>query len=301
MENHPYLENRIIAAVVPPGGAKWNTFLANPREKATAPFIFPDTKKSYDCPFGEGGLTRILDNSVKNVCPDILDTDSKPKELTQQGYFAEIFGVDLNPYLPTERNFWKTHAERRVVVTNGRLQLNLNNPKSMLKYLILLANPTKIAKSELEYNTRKLASYELMITEHKESVNNASEAIDLDMDSMAVMSELLKTEKSAIDYLRVCGIKPSPKSTLSELKIALNKRRTTDMGLFISIYKDSKFKQKVFVNNAIAIGEVVQKGNRYELATGVVLGDINDTVSWFSNPENQEARIRISERIKATT
>jgi hypothetical protein len=297
MKTHPYLEDRIVKVVPIPSGSKWNGLLSNPELLKKQPFSFPDTAKSFDVPLSpHGGITVILDNITEKECPDVKGEDGKPAKLTQMGYFEYIFGVDMNPYLPDDKNFWKTHKDRKVTVTAEGLSLDLKDPKAMFKYLILLSNNKRIARSMEEFETRKYGTYQLVITDEASEVNREIQAFELDLRAKEIFGIIIK-DNIGLDFLRVAGIRASQKSTPDQIKSGLIKLIEGNKSKFIEIYEDPNFKIKSFIYKAINIGEIIQKGNKYELATGTVLGDINDAVGFFKNPENVEVKERIKDKI----
>ena len=137
---HPYLETKVVEVKPIEAGGKWKGIVSNYKEKENDPFLFKKVVKSYELPLNSaskgGGVVGILDNTLKNSCPDVI-VEGKPRELTEQEYFESIIGKSLNPYLPADTNFWRSDSRSRVQIRDARLRLNLDNPMDMIKFKIL--------------------------------------------------------------------------------------------------------------------------------------------------------------------
>jgi len=48
-------------------------------------------------------------------------SEELPKGMTQQEFFEKELGVDLNPTLPPDDNFWRTDRRGRVTLTKKGL------------------------------------------------------------------------------------------------------------------------------------------------------------------------------------
>ncbi|MGK3946870.1 hypothetical protein ABK046_51960, partial [Streptomyces caeruleatus] len=73
------------------------------------------------------------------------------------------------PTLAEDANFWRKHRLGRVIMGKEGIKLNLNQPLDMLKYLILMSNPDKVAPS---YDDKdKKATYEFMVVDESKVVS----------------------------------------------------------------------------------------------------------------------------------
>lgn len=299
--NHPYLQEKIIDVKPVEAGQKWKGIVSNYREKEKDPFLFKKVVKSFELPLNPaskgGGVAVVLDSVKKNVCPDIMDPNGNPQELTEMEYFEKLIGKPLNPYLPKDVNFWRSDSRARVQIRDARLRLDLRNPMDMIKFKILEANEGKFAKSPQEYRRIRRASYEYVFTNVDELRDETLERLELEASAYALFNTVSKSESDMKDFLRVAGKMPSESSNYKQLKAMVGKLMEDDRDSFVKILGDTHYEDKLFIANARRVGSIVQKRNIFTLDTGVELGSITDVIRWFNKEENQETRLRIQAQI----
>ena len=295
--NHPYLEDKVVDVKPVEAGQKWKGIVSNYREKEKDPFLFKKVVKSFELPLNPaskgGGVVVILDDIKKNICPDIMDNEGNPQELTEREYFEKLIGKSLNPYLPADTNFWRSDSRARVQIRDARLRLDLKNPMDMLKYKILAANSSKFAASPHEYRRVRRASYEYVFTNVDELRDETLDRLELESKAFALFEKVCKSEGSMKDFLKVAGKSPSESSNYKQLKALVGKLMEDDRASFIKILDDPFYDDKLFIANARRIGALDQKRQIFSTDTGVELGTISDAIRWFNKEENQETKIRI--------
>ena len=299
--NHPYLKDKIIDVKPVEAGQKWKGIVSNYREKENDPFLFKKVVKSFELPLNSaakgGGVAVVMDSVKKSLCPDFMDDDGNPEELTEQEYFEKIVGTSLNPYLPKDTNFWRSDSRARVQIRDARLRLDLKNPMDMLKYKILSANESKFAASPQAYRTVRRASYEYVFTNVDEMRDETLERLELEAKAYSLFDSVCKSDSDMRDFLRVAGKSPSEASSTKQLKASVGKLMEDDRGTFVQILDDPLYDDKLFIADARRAGNLELKRNIYSLDSGVELGTLSDAIHWLNREENQETRLRVQAMI----
>ena len=150
-----YLKDELVSVRPIEASGKWSTLLVKGQEKMKDPFLYNKIKRSYQVPLNDhrrgGGVKRILDDQERRFIKKYHV--SYPNGMTQQEFFEKELGIDLNPTLPVDTNFWRTDRRGRITMTKEGVSLNLNHSLDMLKYIILLSNSKLISPS---YDARLL-------------------------------------------------------------------------------------------------------------------------------------------------
>ena len=299
---HPYLENRVVEVKPIEAGGKWKGIVSNYKEKENDPFLFKKVVKSYELPLNTaskgGGVVIILDNTMKSLCKDVIE-DGKPQELTEQEYFEAIIGKSLNPYLPSDTNFWRTDSRSRVQIRDARLRLDLNNPMDMLKFKILQANQTRFAPSIQSLKELRRASYEWVFTSVEEERNDTLARLEMESQVYALFAKICTTDQDMKDFLKVAGKSPSGNSTSKQLKAMVGKIMEKDKATFIEIAADPLYDDKIFIADARKAGLIKEFRGKYTLDTGEELGQIRDVIAYLNREENQEVKIRLQAIVDA--
>lgn len=299
---HPYLENRVIEVKPIEAGGKWKGIVSNYKEKENDPFLFKKVVKSYELPLNPaskgGGVVIILDNTEKNLCPDVIE-DGKPQQLTEQEYFEAIIGKSLNPYLPAESNFWRSDSRSRVQIRDARLRLDLNNPMDMIKFKILKANQTRFAPSIQSLKELRRASYEWVFTSVEEERNDTLARLELESNAYSLFAKICLSDQDMKDFLKVAGKSPSGNSTTNQLKAMVGKVMESDKNTFIKIASDPLYDDKIFIADARRAGALKEFRGKYTLDTGEELGQLRDTIAYLNREENQEVKIRLQAIVDA--
>jgi hypothetical protein len=293
---HPYLENKIVEVKPIEAGGKWKGIVSNYKEKENDPFLFKKVVKSYELPLNPaskgGGVVIILDNSEKSLCKDVIE-DGKAQELTEQEYFEAIIGKSLNPYLPSDSNFWRSDSRSRVQIRDARLRLDLNSPMDMLKFKILKANQTRFAPSIQSLKEIRRASYEWVFSSIEEERNDTLDRLELESNAFSLFAKICTTDQDMRDFLKVSGKNPTGNSTTKQLKEMVGKVMEKDKVTFIEIASDPLYDDKIFIADARRAGAIKEFRGKYTLDTGEELGQIRDAISYLNREDNQEVKIRL--------
>lgn len=293
-----FLQDRVISIKPVESSGKWNNLLVKGQDKKKDPFLYNKVKRSYQVPLNSqikgGGVKVILDDQKRVSIQKYME--SYPNGMTQKEFFETELGVDLNPTLPTDKNFWRSDRRGRVILTKEGTTLNLNRPLDMLKYLILLSNKMLISPS---YDERILkATYEFMIVdEDKVTVQKLAEA-NVKADAYVKFAEITNSKQAIVGFIKSLGRTIPATATTDWLKNEVLNVLEKDPNYFLEIVTHPQYNDRIFVQEATEAGAIIRKGNkRYTLDNGSELGDLTDTIMYLNNPDNQEVKMRIKAKI----
>jgi len=258
------------------------------KDSMSTNYVFDNSKKSFSVPLKrEGGLVRILDNEETNVCPDVQDTNGKPKKLTQQQYFEHQLGANLST-LNLENNFWQTDKDYRHIVTieGGQLILDLGTPLGMLKYHILRANKRYIAESPESLKVLKLPTHQFVMVEEGYSDDNQAENLDREIKLYEAFTSIMKSDDDAKDFLRLCGSVPPANASTKQLKAAVGNVMKKTPDHFMKVYSDPNKEEKLFIARAVEVGGLYKNGSLYKTTDGKNLGTLESTIKFLNDKEN---------------
>jgi hypothetical protein len=221
----------------------------------------------------------------------------------EQAFFEKEMGLEPGSLSPSARknNFWR---EFKVTIEKKGKILDLQDPEDYLSWKVLCASNT-VANSKEDINPMIHDFY--MVTEEEEQ-EIGSRLAEKYEEASALFAKISKSDNKMKNILRLLGknMIPSDANTKwlkSELvKIIDQKEKingvpgTED---FIRVAKDPDFDTKVFLLEAMELGEIFVEGTTYKLRAGDVIGyDHDQAISFLNNPKNQTTKLLITERIK---
>lgn len=294
-----FLKDQILMVKPVESSGKWNNLLVKGQDMKNDPFILGKVKRSYQVPlnshYNGGGVKIVFDHQKKVLIKKY--EDSFPEGMTEQEFFEKELGVDLNPRLSKDSNFWRNDRRGRVILTKEGLRLNLNNSIDMLRYKILMVNSSKISPS---YDERKNSqSYEFMIVNENSLVSKRVEAAEVEANAYVKFAEIIRTPDTMIGFIKSLGKSVPIKYTNDWLKTEVLNVLKTDVNKFLSIIEDPLFEDRIFVQEAVEAGALKRMNDkRYVTDGGIELGDLLSTINWLNNGDNQGARLRIKSQIE---
>jgi hypothetical protein len=294
-----FLQNRIVSVKAVESSGKWSTLLVKGQEKQKDPFMYNKVKRSYQVPLNSelkgGGVKVILDDQKRVKIQKYME--SFPNGMTQKEFFEKELGVDLNPTLEADKNFWRSDRRGRVVITKEGMTLNLNHSLDMLKYLILLSNRMLISPS---YDERTLkATYEFMIVDENKVTTQKLEEANIKSQAYIKFAEVTNSRASIIGFIKSLGRTIPATATDEWLKGEVLNVIDNSPKYFLEVVNHPQYNERIFVQEAIEAGAIIRKGEkRYVLDNGAELGDLNDTINYLLNPDNQESKMRIKGKIE---
>jgi hypothetical protein len=294
-----FLQNRLVSVKAVESSGKWSTLLVKGQEKQKDPFMYNKVKRSYQVPLNSelkgGGVKVILDDQKRVKIQKYME--SFPNGMTQKEFFEKELGVDLNPTSEADKNFWRSDRRGRVVITKEGMTLNLNHSLDMLKYLILISNRMLISPS---YDERTLkATYEFMIVDESKVTSQKLEEANVKSQAYIKFAEVTNSRSSIIGFIKSLG-RTIPATASDEwLKGEVLNAVDNSPKYFLEVVNHPQYDERIFVQEAIEAGAIIRKGEkRYVLDNGAELGDLNDTINYLLNPDNQESKMRIKGKIE---
>ncbi len=294
-----FLQDRIVAVKPVESSGKWSTLLVQGQERQKDPFLYNKVKRSYQVPLNSeakgGGVKIILDDQRRVKIQKYME--SFPNGMTQKEFFEKELGVNLNPTLPQDTNFWRTDRRGRVILTKEGTTLNLNLSLDMLKYLILLSNKMLVSPS---YDERVLkATYEFMIVDESKVTTKKLEEASVKADAYIKFAEITNSRKATVGFIKSLGRTIPATATDEWLKNEVLNVVDTNPKYFLEIVNHPQYQERIFVQEATEAGAIIRKGEkRYTLDNGSELGDLTDVINYLLNPDNQEVKMRIKAKIE---
>ena len=190
-----FLQDRIVSVKPVESSGKWSNLLVQGQDKSKDPFLLNRVKRSYQVPLNSemkgGGVKVILDDQRRVKIQKY--EESHPNGMTQKEFFEKELGINLNPTLPQDTNFWRTDRRGRVILTKEGTTLNLNLSLDMLKYHILLSNKMLVSPS---YDERVLkATYEFMIVDESKVTTKKLAEASVKSDAFIKYAEITNDKK----------------------------------------------------------------------------------------------------------
>jgi hypothetical protein len=294
-----FLKDRIVNIKPVESSGKWNTLLVKGQDKNKDPFLYNKVKRSYQVPLNSerrgGGVKVILDN-YKKVLIEKYE-DEFPEGMTEQQFFEEELGTNLNPMLPREENFWRIDKRGRVTLTKKGLTLNLKQAIDMLRFKVLTSNKMLVSPS---YDDRVLkATYEFMVVDEGLVTSRKVEEAELKAKAYTRFAEITSSEDNMIGFIKALGRTIPVNHSKNWLKSEILTVLDNDSSHFLGIVNDPLYDNKIFIQDAVEARAINRMSNkRYTLDTGVELGDLHSTIQYLTDPDNQEVKLRIKSQIE---
>jgi hypothetical protein len=294
-----YLEKRIVEVKPVESSGKWNNLLVKGQSMDKEPYMFNKVKKSFQVPLKSarqgGGVKVILDDIERKMIKKYVT--KYPNGMTEQEFFEEELGVDLNPSKPVGENFWRDDKRSRVTLEKGGMTLDLNTAVGMLRYKILISNKNLISPS---YEERRLrATYEFMLVNQGKITSKKAEQAKLKTRAYAAYGRITENEINMKGFLRAIGRAIPANYTEEWMQTEIMDLLEEGPAKFLSIVEDPSYDGKIFIQEAVEIGAIKRMNERrYVLDNGYELGDLAQAVQYFADPENQEVKMRVKNLIE---
>lgn len=199
-----------------------------------------------------------------------------------------------------DKSFWK---DFRVTLDKKGKTLDLSDYEDNLAYKVLLAT-NNVANSKDAINVLQHQFYMVTEDEEQETSNKISDRYE---EASGLFAKISKSDRKMGNVLRLMGktvtAEANTKWLKSELiKIMEQKTRVGGqlcMDDFIKTASDPGIDTKIFILDAIEVGDVVVEGSTYKLRAGDPIGhDFDQAIAFFNNPKNQQTKLLIEDRIK---
>lgn len=254
-------------------------------------FMFSGTYKEYTLPYIND--TRSYANPFES-----------PEE---QGEFERVLQLAPGALSINNRNsdFWSTF---KVQLSKEGKVLDLNYPMHVLEYRVLKANTKRICPNWEDRNRNSAYEFAL-IDKDVEEVNDIRDA-ERNLRAMELFIKMRKSNKKMYDILRVLGKKLPKEASVntSQLikeidQIIAEKSKVggvLNIDDFIEAAEDPKLSLKVFVLDAIEIGEIeVSKGVYKITSSQTAIGrNLSEAVDYFDSIKGREDKLLIEQRLE---
>lgn len=254
-------------------------------------FMFSGTYKEYTLPYIND--TRSYANPFES-----------PEE---QEEFERVLQLAPGALSINNRNsdFWSTFKVK--LSKEGKI-LDLNYPMHVLEYRVLKANTKRICPNWEDRNRNSAYEFAL-IDKDVEEVNDIRDA-ERNLRAMELFIKMRKSNKKMYDILRVLGKKLPKEASVntSQLikeidQIIAEKSKVggvLNIDDFIEAAEDPKLSLKVFVLDAIEIGEIeVSKGVYKITSNQTAIGrNLSEAVDYFDSIKGREDKLLIEQRLE---
>ena len=254
-------------------------------------FMFSGTYKEYTLPYIND--TRSYANPFES-----------PKE---QEEFERVLQLAPGALSINNRNsdFWSTF---KVQLSKEGKVLDLNYPMHVLEYRVLKANTKRICPNWEDRNRNSAYEFAL-IDKDVEEVNDIRDA-ERNLRAMELFIKMRKSNKKMYDILRVLGKKLPKEASVntSQLikeidQIIAEKSKVggvLNIDDFIEAAEDPKLSLKVFVLDAIEIGEIeISKGVYKITSSQTAIGrNLSEAVDYFDSIKGREDKLLIEQRLE---
>jgi hypothetical protein len=223
----------------------------------------------------------------------------------EQEAFEKILKLEegaLNLY-NRKGSWWSTF---NVTLTKENKELDLSNPLHALELKVIKANKLQVAENKSAYNGTQIYYIEDESVSEEENFSLSEKKVE----AMEIFMKLRKSDKKMYDILRVLGKSPAAsmesnkKALVAELTSIISQvEKVTGMPNiddFIAANNDALFQDKVFVYDALAIGEVELIDGTYKMSgNGQPLGkSITEVAEYFHAPKHQDDKLLVQQRIE---
>jgi hypothetical protein len=254
-------------------------------------FMFSGTYKEYTLPYIND--TRSYANPFES-----------PEE---QEEFERVLQLAPGALSINNRNsdFWSTF---KVKLSKEGKVLDLNYPMHVLEYRVLKANTKRICPNWEDRNRNSAYEFAL-IDKDVEEVNDIKDA-ERNLRAMELFIKMRKSNKKMYDILRVLGKKLPKEASVntSQLikeidQIIAEKSKVggvLNIDDFIEAAEDPKLSLKVFVLDAIEIGEIeISKGVYKITSSQTAIGrNLSEAVDYFDSIKGREDKLLIEQRLE---
>lgn len=180
--------------------------------------------------------------------------------------------------------FWSNYS---IIIPAEGIVLDTADPSGLLKYKILMADPT-VASSLEEANRSAVAEY--VITSEGQEAKSKNSKRDIIANAYAEFAKMTTVE--IIDSLFMFGKDPDV-TDVEVSKNILGELLEKDPAKFLSVVGDKMFKDKVWLIRMIKAGVVSKRGVGYGFDVPLYFGDIvlgkglEESIAYIRDKENQ--------------
>lgn len=285
-----FLENkRVIIRIIPEKG---HELFKSIDKQHIGKHFFPDCKKVFVLPLTKstGGLVKLLTKEEQEFFEEALELEKGE--------------LSTNLDKAVKFKFWSKFT---VELNQNDLVLDLSNPKDNLKDRVLSCYKDELAPSWEERLDK--ATYRWARVDEDYQTRVYTKTSDLKMKGYIELAKIKDNKAKLFDTLRLLGKTPSSTASIEWLYSEVGKIiETVDKVVgsstvhdFLDLVEDKTSKTKLFIMDAIKLGEVTVSGSKYYIKGGDLIGNTKEkAIEWFDDNTNSETRKIIELRIKTS-
>lgn len=199
--------------------------------------------------------------------------------------------------------FW---GDFSISLTKDGVTLDLNNPVDALWYRVLLVNP-RFANSE---NQKSNPKCDFVLIDERIKEEAKSDLARKKEEAIDEFSKIKKSKQKLFDVLRLLNKKPDKNSSIETLKAKVleiieepaSSVGVTNISHFLRIVNDPTASLKLFILDAVDIGEITYNKDGYRIAdTNQLIGKhLEQAVDYFNSKDADvlNTKALIEERLK---
>jgi hypothetical protein len=217
----------------------------------------------------------------------------------EQEWLEKELDVDLNWHKDKD-NYWHT---TKVSLGKQDLEIELDNPKKYILYLIARANKRYVAPTLADEKLR--ATYKYVIVQEHDEVKKSAGKINKNKEAYKFFGKIEEDRQAMLDFLKVYGRKVSSVSKANFLVQEIGKIIEEDIDGFLEIANDKEnYDIKLLIENAVEAGAIKKDRRKYHLPGGDPLcgeGDaptLQNAITYLSKKANQDILTTLKARVK---
>ena len=227
------------------------------------------------------------------------------KNKDEQKAFEMLLGLKPGELNVNTRSsdYW---SKFNIRMDKSSLTLDLSNVFEALQYRVIMVNPMFAKQTDDLGNLE----FEYQIIDERYENEQNSKLFNKKKEAYGELAKISDSKQKMVDILRLLGTRLSDnvkKDTVEEELIKIIEQvekvpglKTKSIDDFLQAVKDPHAIMKLFVLDAVDAGEIHIKKGEYRLGEDdSLLGkSLMGAVDWFNDPQNQEMKILIQERLK---
>lgn len=250
----------------------------------------------------------MADHAIRGYDVPVLESNNQfVKVLTndEKTYLEQVMGMEQNAlsiYLKDEINFW---VNKRVNLSKEDKVLDLSNPNDYIDYKILLANKDAICPSLKDLQNFPKETYEFVMIEEGEEVENQSKELNNTMRAFKVLGTILDDYDKLKHIIETVDGKPISKNTKREIlenKAGIIARDNPKM--FLQLAEDKLINVIILINKAVDAGYLARRGTYFYIKeTNQPLCEngqdptLRVAAQYLSLPKNQTLRLSLEAKV----
>lgn len=264
-----------------------------PKEVVAVQFI--PRKRGMAASVGKGHIISggMLDDTIRKFCAPLQRNGKIANVLTaeeKEFLEKELGGMDLSVYGDFWKDFYVTLRKNK-----ASNMFDMSDPIDYIAVKVLEKNTQAIAKSWGKRDDKQ--TYQFAITREGEVSDEDKAKFDIKKEAFKLYGKIEDDKDKLIAVLRLLSNRPvSSDSKLDWIQKQVDSFVDSESQAFVNVVNDAAFETKKLINEAVDVGYVLKRGNKYTTKDGLSLAEVdevstfNTAVRYLDNPKNQEVR-----------